>query len=207
MMSEFSWELIATVLVSVIAFFAIGIPYWRGLRLALMARSATRIHDEAELYAALDGPVQAGEPLALVLLRVLESSLRENDRGQHPTAFLRDASRQYAMNAYDTAYAQKLSMYANLLPPIGFIGTTLGLMILFASMHLSNQALEVGALGIALTSTIFALVGFASLEALKIRLYSRLLGCIDHALGVSLGAETVEGARSATEFSAAAPAN
>ncbi len=111
------------------------------------------------------------------------------------------------MNAYDTAYAQKLSMYANLLPPIGFIGTTLGLMILFASMHLTNQALEVGALGIALTSTIFALVGFASLEALKIRLYNRLLGCIDHALGLFLDAETVEGARSGAELSTAVPAN
>jgi len=50
--------------------------------------------------------------------------------------------------------------------------------------------LEVGALGIALTSTIFALVGFASFEALKIKLYSRLLHSIDLALGVPLAAET-----------------
>jgi hypothetical protein len=53
----------------------------------------------------------------------------------------------------------------------------------------ATQTLEVGALGVALTSTIFALMGFASLEALEIKLYGRLLNCIDLALGVPLAAE------------------
>ena len=82
MMSEFSWDLIAMAVVSPVAFLAIGIPYWRGLCIALLARSATRTLCEAELHPALDGPVRTDEPLALVLLRVLDQSLRDNDQGE-----------------------------------------------------------------------------------------------------------------------------
>ena len=37
-------------------------------------------------------------------------------------------------------------------------------------------------LAMALTSSIFALVGFAVLEAMKIRLYGRMLECVDEAI-------------------------
>ena len=88
------------------------------------------------------------------------------------------------VNEYDTHYAHPISMYANLRPPIGFIGTTGGMLILFLSMHFSNSSLEIGALAVALTSSIFALIGFSALEGLKIRLYGRLLGSLSdvHAL-------------------------
>ena len=69
-------------------------------------------------------------------------------------------------------------MYASLLPPIGFIGTTGGMLILFLSMHLADDSLELGALAIALTSSVFALIAYAGLEAMKIRLYGRLLESI-----------------------------
>ena len=44
-----------------------------------------------------------------------------------------------------------------------------------------EQLLALDALALALTSSIFALVGFALLEAIKIRLYGRLLVCLDDA--------------------------
>ena len=47
-------------------------------------------------------------------------------------------------------------------------------------MHFGSTSLELGALAIALTSSIFALMAYACLEGVKIRLYSRLL----EALGV-----------------------
>ena len=93
-----------------------------------------------------------------------------------------DASRQYAVNEYDSHYAQRISMYSNILPPLGFIGTTSGLLILFFSMHAASASLELGALALALVSSILALMGFAVLEGLKIGLYGRLLSCLDHAL-------------------------
>jgi hypothetical protein len=100
-----------------------------------------------------------------------------------------DASKQYVVNEYDAHYAQPISMYANLLPPIGFIGTTGGLLILFVSMHMAHADLELGALAIALLSSIFALIGFSTLEGIKIRLYGRLLMCLDEVLALQRAAE------------------
>ena len=72
-------------------------------------------------------------------------------------------------------------MCANILPPIGFIGTTGGLMILFVSMRVASDSLELGALAVALGSSIFALVGYTFLEGLRFRLYRRLLARLDDA--------------------------
>jgi len=75
-------------------------------------------------------------------------------------------------------------MYANILPPIGFIGTTAGLMVLFTSMRLASDNLELGGLALALSSTLYALLGYATIEGLKIRLYRRFLECLDDVIGV-----------------------
>ena len=50
------------------------------------------------------------------------------------------------------------------------------------SMRISNDVLQMGALALALSSTIFALVGYATLESLKIGLYGRLARSIDAGL-------------------------
>ena len=162
-----SLEVSLTALATVAAALAVWIPFSRACAIALRARAATRPESEgamARLYA-----------------ETLEGSLHENEAG-HPQAFLRDAARQYVLHEYEESYARPMSMYANLLPPIGFIGTTLGLIVLFASMHFSDRALEVGALGLALTSTLFALMSFAVLESLKIALHRRLRECLQDAL-------------------------
>lgn len=53
-------------------------------------------------------------------------------------------------------------------------GTPIGLMLLFVSMHVANDSLHLSALALALSSSIFALVGDATLEGLRIHLYGRL---------------------------------
>ena len=130
---------------------------------------------------------EVSDSLALLMVRVLRKAWRE-DREQ-PREFLLDATKQYVLNEWECHYAGLISMYANILPPIGFIGTTGGLLILFVSMHLSKSSLELGALALALTSSIFALMAFAALEALKIRLYARLLACIDDVVALARSAE------------------
>jgi hypothetical protein len=176
--SFLSAELGVTALVSAVALLAVWVPFYRGLKLSLRARGATR---RVARKALAEGAGAEGEVdcLALLMARVLAKSLRESQG--HPAEFVIDASRQYVHNEYDSNYARLISMYANLLPPIGFIGTTTGMLILFFSMHTSSASLELGALALALTSSIFALVGFALLEAIKIRLYGRLLVCLDDA--------------------------
>ncbi len=173
-------DLIMTCAASALELAAVAFPLYRGLRLCLEARAATRHIEAGELKQRLDQSGKPGEPLALLMVRTLVKSLREGEG--HPKEFIVDATKQYVVNEYDAHYARRISMYANILPPIGFIGTTAGMLVLFLAMHMSDGSLELGALAIALTSSIFALVGFSMLEGIKIRLYARLLTCIDEVM-------------------------
>jgi hypothetical protein len=167
-----------TWLVTGLALAAVCVPATQGLRTALCAWSATRRVSFEELQSGKVDRAGASEPLALLMLRVLQKSLREGEREGQPSDFVYDATRQYVINEYEHHYARLITMYASLLPPIGFIGTTGGMLILFLSMHLADDSLELGALAIALTSSVFALMAYAGLEAMKIRVYSRLLDAL-----------------------------
>jgi len=90
-----------------------------------------------------------------------------------PTAFLVDASLQYVTNEYRANYVDPISMYANLLPPIGFIGTLIGIVVLVLSKHHGSETLEPVGLAGAVSKSILALFGFIVLESLKILLYGR----------------------------------
>jgi hypothetical protein len=167
-----------TVLVTAIALGAVMVPLLRGLRVVMGGWSATRRVAPEELRQGQARRKGGAEPLSLLMLRILQKSLREGEREGQSSDFVFDASRQYVLNEYEHHYARLISMYASLLPPIGFIGTTGGMLILFISMHLADDSLELGALAIALTSSVFALIAYAGLEGLKIRLYARLLDSI-----------------------------
>jgi len=182
----FSAETLITSFVSALSLMAVWIPFYRGLKLATRARAATRRVPKSQLEAARQGAGGEVDSFSVLMTRVLHKSLAESQG--HPSEFVLDATRQYVQNEYESNYARLISMYANLLPPIGFIGTTTGMLILFFSMHASAESLELGALALALTSSIFALIGFAVLEAIKIRLYGRLLVCLDDAAMLGRGA-------------------
>lgn len=164
-----------TLLVTAIALGAVMVPLLQGLRVVMGGWSVTRRVSGEELRQGHTKRKGGAEPLSLLMLRVLQKSLREGEREGQSSDFVFDASRQYVLNEYEHHYARLISMYASLLPPIGFIGTTGGMLILFISMHLADDSLELGALAIALTSSVFALIAYAGLEGLKIRLYARLL--------------------------------
>ncbi len=169
----FSEESVAWLL-TVVALVCTWVPFYKGIRICLRAWSATRRVDAGTLRRG-GGEVESGrtEPLAILMMRILRKSLRDN--ADHPTDFVFDASRQYVMDEFEVNYTRLITMFGSLLPPIGFIGTTGGMLILFLSMQASEKSLELGALALALTSSIFALIGFSILEGLKIRLYGRLL--------------------------------
>jgi len=184
-----SADAVMTALISLGSLFAVSVPLLRGMRIVFQARVVTRRVEPAELERAVAGGAAVpGEALAIVMARVLAKSLKDRDSGAYPEEFVEDATRQYVLNEYDSHFARLISMYANLLPPIGFIGTTGGLLILFLSMHLADASLELGALAVALTSSVFALIGFAGLEAMKIRLYGRLLVALDDVMSIQRGA-------------------
>jgi len=169
-------------LVPLTAVAVFALPFSRGLRLCLQALAVTRAVEPGEIERRLERPAREPlESITLRMLRVLRRALREAGDG-HPAEFLIDASRQYVANEYEAHWARPISMSANLLPPLGLIGTTAGLLALFLSKEVDSQSLELGALGLALISTIAALTAYAWLEAFKVRLYHRMLARLDDAL-------------------------
>ncbi|MFO0691381.1 MAG: hypothetical protein U0900_21970 [Myxococcota bacterium] len=170
-MTSSMWSAIITTGV----FLAVLVPFSNGIRAVISAWSATRRVGPEELRRGQSDRPGGAEPLAILMVRILQKSLRENEHEGQPSDFVFDASRQYVMNEYEHNYARLISMYANLLPPLGFVGTTGGMLINFLSMHTKDEGLEVISLALALSSSFFALFSFAMLDALKLRLYSRLL--------------------------------
>ncbi len=163
------------IIVTAGVFLAVLVPFANGLRAVVAAWSATRRVGTEELRRGQADRPGGAEPLAILMVRILQKSLRENEHEGQPSDFVFDASRQYVMNEYEHNYARLIAMYANLLPPLGFVGTTGGMLLNFLSMHNNDEGLEVISLALALSSSFFALFSFAMLDALKLRLYSRLL--------------------------------
>jgi hypothetical protein len=171
-----------------LALVMLSLPFFRGLRVCMEARAATRRMDPGELRRRVESSSgSANEPLAALMLRTLVDSLRS--RGDQPKEFIVDATKQYVVNEYDAHFTRPISMYANLLPPIGLAGTTAGMLALFVSLHRANASLELGALAVALLSSMFALMGYSVLEAIKLRLYGRLLDCVEDVMALQRKAE------------------
>ena len=177
----------AALFVTICAIVAVLIPFLLGLRASLRAFGVIRRIEDREIERALKSERgEAGEPVAVQVLRVLRSSLRESQGGgdRMPTAFLVDASRQYVINEVRANYVDPISMFANILPPIGFIGTLIGLVVLVLSKESGSQTLELVGLAGAVSKSILALFGFIVLESLKILLYGRMMASLDDALGL-----------------------
>ena len=154
--------------------------------------AATRRVSATQIKNGGDDTGRRDPSLALLLANTLRKAAREAP--DQPREFLLDASRQYVTGEWESHYGRLVSMYANLMPPIGFIGTTAGLFVLFISRRMADAPLELGALALALTTSIFALIGFAVLEAIKIRLYGRLLQCLDDAADLGRKAQAAAAA-------------
>lgn len=171
--------------ITIAAIVAVLIPFLFGLRASLRAFAVTKRLDDREIERALRGAVgEPGEPVAVQVLRVLRSSLRENHDERMPTAFLVDASRQYVTHEVRANYFDPISMFSNILPPIGFIGTLIGLVVLVLSKESGSETLELIGLAGAVSKSILALFGFIVLESIKILLYGRMMRGLDDALGL-----------------------
>ncbi len=167
-------ELRVTLIVCGLSLVAVWWPLTQGALLCWRARVATRLPNQMEA----DAGNNPGGRVASLAQEVF-SAASQDHATETPQAFVRDAAKQLVVDDYESSFAQPISMYANILPPIGFIGTTCGLAVLLLSMRVSHDMLQMGALALALSSTIFALIGYATLESMKIHLYGRLSRSID----------------------------
>ncbi len=161
--------------VSVLSLLAVSWPLTKGTILCWRARAITRAPKGGRPQAA-----GAGSRIAELVREIRQSPA--STATAEPEAFIRDAAKQLVVSEYESSFAEPISMYSNLLPPIGFIGTVCGLAIRLYSMQISQEALQLGGMAMALSSTIFALVSYAILESFKIGLYGRLAVSIDAGL-------------------------
>ncbi|HKJ04415.1 MAG TPA: MotA/TolQ/ExbB proton channel family protein [Geopsychrobacteraceae bacterium] len=117
-------------------------------------------------------------PLAIIaasfFIKTKRHYLREKEQGNYPEqmvppdAFVRDAAFQFSDRYIDEKFIEPIAMLANLLPPIGFIGTIIGMVIHFLSNSGSlNSDITVAGIATALYTTFIGLICFTSLEFLR----------------------------------------
>jgi biopolymer transport protein ExbB/TolQ len=102
-----------------------------------------------------------------------------------PDAFIRDAAFQFSERYFEEKFLQPIGMMANLMPPLGFIGTIIGMVVHFLSNSGTLKAdLAIAGIATALYTTFIGLVCFTILEFLKKILYGLLHKRIDQGLAI-----------------------
>ncbi|MEZ4599164.1 MAG: MotA/TolQ/ExbB proton channel family protein [Syntrophotaleaceae bacterium] len=108
---------------------------------------------------------------------------RNSDKVVPPDAFIRDAAYQFSERYFEEKFMEPISMMANLMPPMGFIGTIIGMVVHFLSNSGTlNSELTVAGIATALYTTFIGLVCFTFLEFLKKIFYSLAYKRIDEGL-------------------------
>ena len=102
-----------------------------------------------------------------------------------PDAFIRDATFQFSERYFEENFLAPLSMTANLMPPQGFIGTIIGMVIHFLSnTGTLNSEVTIAGIATALYTTLIALACYTFLEFLKKMFHSLSQKRIDQGLTV-----------------------
>ncbi len=91
-----------------------------------------------------------------------------SERTVLPDAFIRDAAFQFSERYFERTFLDPISMIANLMPPLGFIGTIMGMVIHFLSNTGSlNSEITMAGIATALYTTFIGLICYTFLEFLK----------------------------------------
>lgn len=84
-----------------------------------------------------------------------------------PDGYIRDAAFQYSERYYRDRFLEPISLIANLMPPLGFLGTIMGISVHFLSnAGTLNSNLTVTGIATALYTTFVGLICFTILEFL-----------------------------------------
>lgn len=143
------------------------------------------LNKEAEKKNAPD------DPLCVLTAKTLYTAHKEYKEGTYPHSFLVDATRQLMENLFEVNYLSKITAISNLLPPMGFIGTIFGMIMIFMAKADPNSELNTSGLGTALFTTLVALSCFVVLEALKMRASSLSKQRIESGLNIKIEPEKV----------------
>jgi len=146
-----------------------------------------RLTPTERLNHAKSKGISVNDSLSEIAAKILWSTA-QNESGERPShaAFLHDATRQVAENEVNGKYLDKISMCANLLPPIGLWGTVAGMIVIFLYTSDPGNALSKGAVGTKLWSTFLALIYYVTLEGTHLLLVMKSRKSIDRGLSIQL---------------------
>jgi biopolymer transport protein ExbB/TolQ len=159
-----------------------------GLILSIRAFFYAGGADTAHLDRIKGAEATPNDGLTESVAKILWSTARDEEKTGQMAAkpFLHDATRQVAENMFEGKFLSKISMCANLLPPIGLWGTVAGMIVIFLYTGDPGNALNKGAIGTKLWSTFLALFYYVSLEAMVLFLVIKSRRCIDRGLSIKL---------------------
>ncbi|WP_419784473.1 MotA/TolQ/ExbB proton channel family protein [Maridesulfovibrio sp.] len=96
-----------------------------------------------------------------------------------PQVFIDDAIFQYGMAHFERKWVEPYEALVNIFPPLGFLGTILGMTMIFMS---SNGSIDAGikssGMGTALLTTVAALFLYVIFELIKIGRFSKAESCV-----------------------------
>lgn len=150
--------------------------------LIVQAYRHVRLVPESRLTRVAGQESRIDDPLMVIAAKTFHAARTEHRDTRYPVSFLVDATHQLVENLYHTRYINKITMITNLLPPMGFIGTIFGMIMIFLAKGDPNSDLNTMGLGAALFTTLLALTCFVILEVFKKSLINLAASRIERAL-------------------------
>lgn len=151
--------------------------------LLIQAFRHARLISNENLTQEMKKVSQVNDPLMVLTAKTLYSAHQEHEGNPY---FLVDATHQLVENLFLSKYVNKITMITNLLPPMGFIGTIFGMIMIFLAKGDPNSDLNTSGLGAALFTTLMALTCFVLVEVVKKSVINLAESRINRALGVAI---------------------
>jgi hypothetical protein len=128
-------------------------------------------------------------------MHYLETEKKSPSKGAiPPDAFVRNAAFQFSERYFESKFLMPTSMLASLLPPLGFIGTIMGMVIHFLSGAGDlNSGLTIVGIATALYTTFIGLILYTIMETLKRYFYALAHKRINEGLDAVSGLEIPRG--------------
>ncbi|ABW67041.1 MotA/TolQ/ExbB proton channel family protein [Desulfosudis oleivorans] len=173
---------LASTLIQFAVYTTSALLFFNGLWISLKAFRWLRRVDDQTIEESLSEAPYADDPVVMLVAKTVSGDRRDPRRNTAERLFLADATRQMAENMFESRYMEPLTMFASLLPPLGFIGTVFGMILIFLVKVDPGSELNTIGLGAALFTTLAALILFVVLEIIKTWLLRLLRNRVDQGL-------------------------
>ena len=158
---------LASTLIQYAVYTTSGILFLNGLWISIKAFIWLRKVDSQTIDDQLEEAPCADDPLVVIVTKTVHRTGKNQAADGIDGMFVADATRQMVENMFENRYMEPMTLSANLLPPLGFIGTVFGMILIFLVKVDPGSELNTIGLGAALFTTLAALMLFVVLEIIK----------------------------------------